>query len=114
MIQCVGSRDDAHPYCSRLCCVQAIKNAIKLKARQPQTEVFILYRDIRAYSLHEAEYTRARKLGIRFLRYEKNEKPVVTNNNGELRVSVIDPILNARLNIPDRCAGTLNGRRTER
>jgi heterodisulfide reductase subunit A len=100
MIQCVGSRDDAHPYCSRLCCVQAIKNAIKLKARQPQTEVFVLYRDIRAYSLHEAEYTRARKLGIRFLRYEKNEKPVVTNNNGELRVSVIDPILNARLNIP--------------
>ena len=100
MIQCVGSRDEAHPYCSRLCCIQAIKNAIKLKARQPQTEVFVLYRDIRAYGLHEAEYTRARKLGVRFLRYEKEEKPVVTLDTGELNVSVIDPILNARLNIP--------------
>ncbi len=100
MIQCIGSRDDAHPYCSRLCCIQAIKNAIKLKARQPQTEVFVLYRDIRAYSLHEAEYTRARKLGVRFLRFEKDEKPVVTNEGDSLRVSIIDPILNARLNIP--------------
>jgi heterodisulfide reductase subunit A len=100
MIQCVGSRDEAHPYCSRLCCVQAIKNAIKLKARQPQTEVFILYRDIRAYGLHEAEYTRARRLGVRFLRFEENEKPVVKNDAGELKVSVVDPILNARLTIP--------------
>ena len=100
MIQCIGSRDEAHPYCSRLCCVQAVKNAIKLKARQPQTEVFILYRDIRTYSLHEGEYSRARKLGVRFIRYEKDEKPVVTTDGGNLKVSVIDPILNARLNIP--------------
>ena len=100
MIQCVGSRDEAHPYCSRLCCIQAVKNAIKLKARQPETEVFVLYRDIRTYSLHEAEYSRARKLGVRFLRYEKDEKPEVTPVDGSLKVSVIDPILNARLNIP--------------
>lgn len=100
MIQCVGSRDERHPYCSRLCCVQAIKNAIKLKARQPKTEVFILYRDIRAYSLHEAEYTRARKLGVRFIRYEKGREPVASQNGTDLVVSVVDPILNARLNIP--------------
>ncbi|MEN8614101.1 FAD-dependent oxidoreductase [Dehalogenimonas sp. THU2] len=100
MIQCVGSRDDAHPYCSRLCCVQAIKNAIKLKARQPETEVFILYRDIRAYSLHEAEYSRARKLGVRFLRYDADQKPVVTADGGKLKVSVVDPVLKAKLSIP--------------
>ncbi|WP_240608156.1 FAD-dependent oxidoreductase [Dehalogenimonas alkenigignens] len=100
MIQCVGSRDEKHPYCSRLCCVQAIKNAIKLKARQPKTEVFILYRDIRAYSLHEAEYTRARKLGVRFIRYEQNQPPVASQNGTDLVVSVVDPILNARLKIP--------------
>ncbi|MEL7562145.1 FAD-dependent oxidoreductase [Dehalogenimonas sp. 4OHTPN] len=100
MIQCVGSRDEKHPYCSRLCCVQAIKNAIKLKARQPKTEVFILYRDIRAYSLHEAEYTRARKLGVRFIRYEQDQPPAASRNGTDLVVSVIDPILHARLNIP--------------
>ncbi|WP_226846858.1 FAD-dependent oxidoreductase [Dehalogenimonas etheniformans] len=100
MIQCVGSRDENHPYCSRLCCVQAVKNAIKLKARQPETEVFVLYRDIRTYGLHEAEYTRARKLGVRFLRYEQGQNPVVTNSNDELRVTVFDPILDAKLNIP--------------
>ncbi|XUX01326.1 MAG: FAD-dependent oxidoreductase [Dehalogenimonas sp.] len=100
MIQCVGSRDEIHPYCSRLCCVQAVKNAIKLKARQPETEIFVLYRDIRTYGLHEAEYTRARKLGVRFLRYEQGQNPVVTNSNDELRVTVFDPILDAILNIP--------------
>ncbi|AKG54056.1 Cob--CoM heterodisulfide reductase subunit A [Dehalogenimonas sp. WBC-2] len=100
MIQCVGSRNEDHPYCSRLCCVQAIKNAVKLKARQPETEVFIMYRDIRAYSLHEAEYSRARKLGVRFLRYKENERPVVTNLSDKLSVSVVDPILKAKLKIP--------------
>ncbi|APV44282.1 heterodisulfide reductase subunit A [Dehalogenimonas formicexedens] len=99
MVQCVGSRDEKRQYCSRLCCIQAIKNAIKIKARQPETEVFILYRDIRSYSLHEAEYTRARKLGIRFLRYEQFEKPVVKMEAGVLKVSTFDPILKARLNV---------------
>ncbi|MDV2989350.1 MAG: FAD-dependent oxidoreductase [Dehalogenimonas sp.] len=100
MIQCVGSRDEAHPYCSRLCCIQAVKNAIKLKARRPETEVFILYRDIRTYSLHESEYSRARKLGVRFIRFEENSKPDVIVDGSRLKISVIDSVLNARLNIP--------------
>lgn len=100
MIQCVGSRDEAHPYCSRLCCIQAIKNALELKVRDPETEVFILYRDIRAYSLHESEYSRARKLGVRFIRYEEAIKPDVFNEDGNLKISVIDSVLKAKLTIP--------------
>ena len=100
MIQCVGSRDEEHPYCSRLCCIQAIKNAIKLKARYPETEVFILYRDIRSYSLHEAEYSRARKLGVRFIRYEEGQNPQVIADKDRLVVSVIDQVLKAKMNIP--------------
>ena len=100
MIQCVGSRDDVHPYCSRLCCIQAVKNANKLKECQPQTEVFVLYRDIRTYGLHEAEYSRARELGVRFIRFKSDEKPMVKAEGGGLKVSIVDPILHARLNIP--------------
>ncbi|TFG46049.1 MAG: 4Fe-4S dicluster domain-containing protein, partial [Dehalococcoidia bacterium] len=60
-----------------------------------------LYRDIRAYSLHESEYSRARKLGVRFLRYEEADQPVVTvGDDKSLKVSIIEPILKARLNIP--------------
>ncbi|ADJ26036.1 FAD-dependent pyridine nucleotide-disulfide oxidoreductase [Dehalogenimonas lykanthroporepellens BL-DC-9] len=100
MVQCVGSRDEKHPYCSRLCCIQAIKNSIKLKARYPETDVFILYRDIRAYSLHEAEYSRARKLGVRFIRYEEGQNPEVAVEKDSLKVSVIDQVLKAKINIP--------------
>ena len=51
MIQCVGSRDADHPYCSRVCCADAIKNALKIKTLYPETNVYILYRDIRTYGL---------------------------------------------------------------
>ena len=100
MVQCVGSRDDEHPYCSRLCCNQAIKNAIVIKKKYPDSNVFILYRDIRSYGLNESEYTRARDKGVRFIRYEDNEKPEVSPEGERLKVSLRDPLLNARLNIP--------------
>ncbi|MBG7617586.1 MAG: CoB--CoM heterodisulfide reductase iron-sulfur subunit A family protein, partial [Chloroflexi bacterium] len=99
MIQCVGSRDEEHPYCSRICCVQAIKNALKIKEQNPETSVFVLYRDIRAYSLNESEYTRARENGVRFLRFEDEEKPKVSAEGDSIKVSLRDPILDAKLNI---------------
>jgi len=99
MIQCVGSRDDDRPYCSRLCCIQAIKNAIRIKEESPDSNVFILYRDVRAYGLHETDYVRALEKGVRFLRYEDDEKPEVSPENGRLKVSLRDPILDAKLNI---------------
>ncbi len=102
MIQCVGSREDERPYCSRICCTQAIKNAIALKETKPETEVFILYRDIRTYGFKEKYYRKARELGVNFIRFEKERKPVVETKDGKLTVQVFEPILGAEIEIePD-------------
>jgi len=97
MIQCVGSRIPERPYCSRLCCSAAIKNALKIKEKNPQSRVFILYRDIRTYGLLEDYYTKARKAGIIFIRYDLEEKPQVTIEKGALQVEVDDPALGERV-----------------
>ncbi len=102
MIQCVGSRDQEHPYCSRICCSQAVKNALKIKEASPQTEVWILYRDIMTYGFSEEYYTQARDKGVIFLRHELEEKPEVTVEDGKLAVKLRDPILDEWLIInPD-------------
>ena len=99
MIQCVGSREEPRNYCSRTCCAQALKNALKIREKSPDTNIFILHRDMRAYGFNEAYYTEAREKGVRFLRYEDNEKPEVSRSNGRLKVSLRDPILDAKVNI---------------
>ena len=99
MIQCVGSRDEERPYCSRICCSQAVKNGIALKKKNPETEVYVLYRDVRTYGLLEEYYRKARDLGVRFIRYEETKKPEVTAQNGRLSVSSLDPILNTPVKI---------------
>jgi heterodisulfide reductase subunit A len=99
MIQCTGSREEARPYCSRICCSEAIKNALKIKEKSPDTDVFVLYRDLRAYGFNEAYYTEARDKGVRFIRFEDNDKPEVSPDNGRLKVSVYNPILDAKLAI---------------
>ena len=98
MIQCVGSRNDEHPYCSRTCCSHALHNAIKLK--NMGHEVFVLYRDIRTYGFRESLYTEARRKGVVFIRYERGNEPVVENENNSLYVYVDDPILKKKLRIP--------------
>ncbi|MCL4425326.1 MAG: FAD-dependent oxidoreductase, partial [Firmicutes bacterium] len=90
MIQCVGSRDDNHRYCSRTCCTQAVKNALTLKRANPAAEVYVLYRDIRTYGLLEKFYKEAREEGVLFLRYDEGQKPRVTRNGEGLSVEVID------------------------
>jgi heterodisulfide reductase subunit A len=97
MIQCVGSRIPERPYCSRVCCSTAIKNALKIKEKNPQANIFILYRDIRSYGLLEDYYTQARKAGIIFVRYDLENKPEVTREKGNLMVSVYDPILGEKI-----------------
>ncbi|MBW1911932.1 MAG: FAD-dependent oxidoreductase, partial [Deltaproteobacteria bacterium] len=77
MIQCVGSRIEERPYCSRLCCTAAIKNALKIKGENPNANVFILYRDIRTYGFLEDYYTKARKAGVIFIRYDLEHLPQV-------------------------------------
>jgi heterodisulfide reductase subunit A len=99
MIQCVGSREPEHNYCSRICCAGAIKNAIRMKKMNPDANIFILYRDIRTYGFREEYYGIARDMGINFIRYTLDRKPVVTEN-GNLTVNVYDAILDATLEIP--------------
>ena len=75
MIQCVGP---AEKYCSRICCTVALKNAIFYKERHPGAQITVLYRDIRAYGFKEKLYTRARRMGVVFVRYSEGERPVVS------------------------------------
>lgn len=75
MIQCVGSRDEKHPYCCRIGCVEAIKNAIKVKELSPDTEVTILFRDIRTYGLKEKYYRLAREKGVMFVLFDEKKPP---------------------------------------
>jgi heterodisulfide reductase subunit A-like polyferredoxin len=100
MIQCVESRTAKHPYCSRVCCSQALKNAIALKERWPDCTVAIFYRDLRSYGLREKYYQQARDLGVLFLRYDLEPDaaghggpPRVTRRGADLTVTVYDPII---------------------
>lgn len=90
MIQCVGSREPEHQYCSRVCCTSAIKNSIRLKELNPTAQVSILYRDIRTYGLKEQYYAQARREGVRFFRYDIEKKPEVTAIGDGLQVLVFD------------------------
>jgi heterodisulfide reductase subunit A-like polyferredoxin len=90
MIQCVGCREAEHPYCSRLCCGSAVKNALKIKELRPQAKIFILYRDMRTFAFKELFYKKARDLGVQFLRYEPDRKPEVAPARERLQVSVYD------------------------
>jgi heterodisulfide reductase subunit A2 len=102
MIQCVGSRDEEHPYCSRVCCTTAVKNALKLKELNPDLSVYVLYRDVRTYGLKENYYQDARNKGVIFIRYDEDEKPLVARNAQRPEVRVRDRILNRMLAIhPD-------------
>ena len=94
MIQCVGSRNAERPYCSRLCCGQAIKNAMEIKRISPPTEVYVLYRDMRTYGLMESFYRQAREAGITFLRFNA-ERPPEVRADGSLQVIVHDEMLDA-------------------
>ncbi len=99
MIQCVGSRNDENPNCSRICCQSAVKNALHIKELNPETEVWVLYRDIRTYGLLEDYYKEARKKGVKFFRFRKEEPPRVESVDGALYVTFMDHILERELRV---------------
>ncbi len=103
MIQCVGCRQEDRNYCSRVCCSESIKNAIKLKDINPQMDIYVLFRDIRTYGLKEDYYREAASKDVRFIRYEQDDKPQVeaVEEDGRpvLRVTVTDLILGKKLEI---------------
>ena len=93
MIQCVGSRNETHSYCSRICCTQAVTNALRIKELHPEAEVTILFRDMRTFSLKELSYREARDRGVRFIRFDPEEPPRVEAGPEGLEVTVLDKIL---------------------
>ena len=99
MIQCVGSREEPNQYCSRICCQDAVKNAIEIKERNPKAQVAILYRDMRTYGLREDYYTKARDLGVLFVRYDVDKKPLVEKMGDKLRVKTWDYMLNKEISM---------------
>lgn len=102
MIQCVGSRNQERPYCSRICCSQAINNALELKQRNPEIQIFVLYRDMMSYGFMEEYYTEVREAGVIFVRYEIGEEPAVTVNNDKLSIEFEEPVLDETITMePD-------------
>ncbi|MFP4309237.1 MAG: FAD-dependent oxidoreductase [Desulfococcaceae bacterium] len=103
MIQCVGSREEPNNYCSRVCCQDAIKNAVAIKEADPAAGVTILYRDIRTYGLREDFYRKARELGVAFVRFEVDNKPEVSVSGDQITVRTFDELLGRDIVMrPDR------------
>ena len=102
MIQCVGSRDEKRPYCSRVCCSQALKNALRVKEMNPEAEIVVFYRDLMSYGFLEQYYTLAREKGVLFVRYELEKKPEVRDEGGKLKIQAMEPVLRGRVTVePD-------------
>ena len=102
MIQCIGSRNEQVPYCSRVCCTTAVKNAINIKKKSPETEVYILHKDIRTYGFREDYYTEAGKMGVQFIRFPENESPIMEKNDRTLSIQVKDVVLGETIELhPD-------------
>jgi len=103
MIQCVGCRNEDRNYCSRICCSQSVKNALKLKEINPQMDIYILFRDIRTYGFKEDYYREASNKDVKFIHYEPDDEPQVeaVEEDGRriLRVTVTDDILGKKLQI---------------
>ena len=98
-IQCVGSRSEENPHCSRICCPTTVKQAIRFK--EQGTEVAVFYRDMRTVG-HGAEerYRDARGMGIIFIRYPDNQKPALTDDGKELRIEAIGTMMGDTVTMP--------------
>jgi heterodisulfide reductase subunit A-like polyferredoxin len=93
MIQCVGSRQEDRPNCSRICCQTAVKNALELKRENGDLEIIVLYRDMRTYGFLEEYYTEARREGVLFSRFSRQGPPQVSRSGEALHVAFVDHVL---------------------
>jgi heterodisulfide reductase subunit A2 len=96
MIQCVEQRDEQRPYCSRVCCTTAVKNALALKERYPEARILVLYRDMRTYGFREVAYQKAREQGILFIRYEPERAPEL-DLESKFTLRIYEPTLRREL-----------------
>ncbi|MEM3397692.1 MAG: CoB--CoM heterodisulfide reductase iron-sulfur subunit A family protein [Nitrososphaerota archaeon] len=101
-IMCVGSLNitpNAYPYCSRMCCSSTIKNALVIKERYPETNIYILHKDIRTYSRGDEQlYLRAGERLIRFARYREAPN-VLVNPDGSIDVRFFEETIQEEVSI---------------
>ena len=93
MIQCVGSRNEERPNCSRICCGQAVKNALKIKELKPEADIYVLYKDMRTFGFYEDYYREAAEKGVIFVNYDDEHKPKISVENGKLKVTAWEPVV---------------------
>ncbi len=103
MIQCVGARNEERPYCSRICCSEAMKNAKLLADEDSDRDIVVLYRDLQTYGLDytEMEWS-AKKRGVKLVKYEQECPPIVERDDSGLHVSLYTQLLGEELTLnPD-------------
>jgi heterodisulfide reductase subunit A2 len=97
MIQCAGARSAEREYCSRICCLTAVKNAMIIKERNPEAQVHILYRDMQMYGAEKEQMLwDARGLRVRFDVYDPAQPPAVE----EGLVRFYEPLIGTMREIP--------------
>ena len=102
MVQCVGARTRENPNCARICCGQAVKNALKIKEVSPETEIYVLFKDIRSYGFKEDYYREAAMKGVTFINYDDERKPELTKEGNKLKMAFWEPVLKQQVEIePD-------------
>jgi len=102
MVQCVGAREEkGRAYCSRICCMNALKNAILIKELYPEAEVYVLFRDLQTYGKeYEEYYSDTRRKFIQFINYVSERPPEVTSEpGGKLIVRTYDVLLGSEIEI---------------
>ena len=109
MIQCVGSRTPENPNCSRICCQSAVKNALRILELNPDAQISVLYRDIRTYGFQEDFYRKTRELGVKFFRYNSDEKPTVEAKDDQVSVIFHELILDRDVEITADCLALSTG-----
>jgi len=100
MIQCVGSREKGkREYCSKICCAASLKNAKKIHESNPESRIYVLYRDMMTYGFLEQYYTKARADGVMFVNYDLDKKPIVEPAEDRPLVKFDDPVLGMALEV---------------
>jgi len=101
MINCVGARVPERTYCSRICCMTAIKNAFLIKESNPKAKVWILHRDLMTYGVDfETYYRKAMELGVRFIRYSLEKLPEVVGDKRVEKIKVYHELLRREIELP--------------
>jgi heterodisulfide reductase subunit A len=94
-------KEEGWPYCSRICCMNAIKNAILVKEKSPKTDIVVFFGDLRVYKEYEDFYRKARDLEVRFIRHIEEVPPEVTQTSeGRLQVIAFDVLSGMEVKFP--------------